>query len=827
MTKSVGPINYRISVEPDLEQFTFHGQTEILVEAIEPTTEVKLDAVELTILRCTVQIGPRFVNCSFRAHAQKETLTITLPEERLGRFLLGIEYTGSINDKMAGFYRSHVVTPQQERTIAVTQFQERDARRAFPCFDHPVNKATFDVEMIINEELTAISNGPIVEEKPVGNGKKCVRFGQTPKMSTYLLFFGVGQFEFIQDPKAEPVRVAAMPGMRKHGRFALDFGRKSLEFCERYYAIDFPLPKLDLIAIPDFAFGAMENWGAITFRENLLLHEPDLTSKAAEERICETIAHEIAHQWFGNLVSPADWKYLWLNESFATYFAYGVVHHYHPEWDIWDQFLHGETDQALERDGFRETFPIELPGGPRMAITASTAPIIYNKGGSILRQVEGYIGRDYFKKGLRNYLKTHEYDCTASHHLWEAFERVSEKPITRMMRSWIEQPGFPLVEVERSQNRLILTQKRFTYLPDNSTQSWLIPVSVRLFYKNGDSRSIATLVEHKRQRIDIGPDVLTYKVNDRQMGFYRVMYKDRGVLDELGKKVLKKDLSTEDRWGLQNDLYAFVQRGDLTIEDYLGFLSHYRNENDFLPLISIAGNLFQAFMVTRGAKKKKVASLARSLLERALSEIGFTPEPQEKHTRSILRDRILWHAVLYGSAPAKRFALEKFRSLVSGGAVHPDLRKSVMQVGALNGEKEGFDWFDQRLKSSENEHERMNVLIALGCFRDKRLITKAQRYVLDHVPSRNKFIPIVSMASNPSALPHLWEWYLSNLDELETFHPIHYERVILGIVPLAGIGREQEVRAFFKDYVKKKKTPKEVVRLSLEKLEIYSRMNRL
>jgi tricorn protease interacting factor F2/3 len=822
--RSVNPINYKITLEPNLRRFDFRGSTEILIEADNPIDEIILDALELTISTCKARVGCEFMNCSFHLDPSNGKLRVVLPEETAGRILLRIDYVGSINDRMAGFYRSQFTAEGQTRYIGVTQFEETDARRAFPCFDHPVQKATFDIEMVVEEGLVAISNGPIIEQSPLGDGRYMVKFRQTPRMSTYLVFFGIGAFEFIEDPNDVVLRVATMPGMSQYAGFGLEFGRKSLEFCEDYYGIPYPLPKLDLIAIPDFAFGAMENWGAITFRENLLLRDPDFTSKTGEERICEVIAHEIAHQWFGNLVSPSDWKYLWLNESFATYFGYGIVQHYHPDWDIWDQFLQNQTDSALTRDGYQETVPIELPGGERIAISASNAPIIYNKGGSILRQVEGYIGTNSFKKGLRNYLKRYAYDCASSHHLWEAFEAVSEKPITRMMKSWIEQQGFPIVEVERVGDTLRLTQKRFTYIPNESNQQWLIPITIRIFYDHGESKCITTLLEETRETIDIGPDALGYKVNDRQNGFYRVKYCDEDACRELGERVLNKALATEDRWGLQNDLYALVKRGDTSIDAYLRFLSNYSGENAFLPLMSIAGNLFQAFLVMENPERTRIASTGKSMLERVLSDIGFEPKPHEIHTRSILRDQILWYAVLYGSKEVEEFALLRFQALVGGKPVHPDILKSVMQVGALNAREETFGWFERRLRTSQSEHERMNLLLALGCFRDRRLIEKMQQYVLDTVPSRNKFIPILSMASNPHAIALTWDWYVSNVGKLEQFHPIHYERVIEAIVPVGGIGKQDAVRSFFQDYMAKKDLAKDVIKLSLEKLDIYSRM---
>jgi len=820
----VNPINYKIHLEPDLNRFKFDGRVEILVEAVKPAREILLNVLDLAIWNCKVRRHDAFVSCSFSIEPKKEQMSISLPEEMGGKIELKIEYVGEINEKMAGFYRSKYVVDGNEKFIAVTQFEESDARRAFPCFDHPMKKATFDVDMIIDEKLVAISNGPVMEEKSMGDGRELVKFQRTPKMSTYLVFFGVGEFEFIEEAGEVLVRVATMPGMTAYAHFGLGFGRKALEFSEAYYGIKYPLPKLDLIAIADFAAGAMENWGAITFRENLLLHYPNITSKAGEERICEVIAHEMAHQWFGNLVSPSDWKYLWLNESFATYFGYGIVTHYYPEWDVWEQFLNGQTHGAMDRDALHETFPIEIPGGEHVIINASTVPIIYSKGASILRQVEGYVGNEDFREGLRYYLKKNEYGCASSHHLWEALEEVSAKPVTKMMKSWIEQPGFPLVEAKREGPRVLLTQKRFTYLGDDPEQVWLIPIAIKVFYQNGQSKVINTLLEEKGMDVDVGHDAVAYKINHQQTGFYRVKYLEKRNLKALGSRVAKKELSPEDRWGLQNDLYALVRRGDMSIEDYLDFLGHFSSEDAFLPLTSIAGNLFHAYLIMEGARKEKIASVGKSFLERIVSDMGYEPKPDERHTLSVLRDQIIWDLALYGSEEAARFATKKFASLMGGERVHPDIVRSVMQVGALHGDKKVFEWFNERLASSDSEHERMNVLAALGSFKERHLIEMAKQYILDKVPARNKFVPISYMAANPYVMSSMWGWYVGHVEELEKFHPMHYERVIAALVPLCGLGHEAEIKTFFEDYVAKKGKAKDVIKLSLERLQINSKM---
>ena len=818
------PKNYRIHLIPDLTNFTFSGSLTLLAEAESAIKELRLNMLDLTIISCAVEAGDRFIDCAFDANNKKEELKIFLPQKVQGAICIQVRYAGQINDKMAGFYRSQYVSHGQTKYIGVTQFEESDARRAFPCMDHPVKKATFDIIMDIDTDLVAISNGVIASELPLADGKKRVIFEQTPKMSTYLVFFGVGEFEFSRDTIDPRVRVVTLPEMKAYTKFGLEFGRKALAFSEDYYGIPYPLTKMDLIAIPDFAFGAMENWGAITFRENLLLHYSEITSKSGEERIREVIAHEIAHQWFGNLVTPSDWKYLWLNESFATYFGYGVVDYYYPQRETWQQFLYGHTANALSRDALLENFAIEIPGGEHVVINVSTAPIIYSKGGSILRQIEGYIGSDNFQKGLRTYLKTHAYANTASHHLWDSFAKASNQPVGEMMKSWIEQAGFPLISVKRKGNRLELTQRRFTYLPNDSDQMWQVPVTITFFSSGARTERQTILMDNVKQAIEIPDPALFYKINDGQTGFYIVDYQDLENLNALGRLVSDRSLSPEDRWGLQSDLFALCRSGQVSIIDYLKFLAFYENEDAFLPLISISNNLQHADLVLPDSAKEKISAVVRPWFEKVLENIGYEPAPDEKNTTANLREQLIWHTALCGSQKTIEFARNRFDAMIQGRAVHPDIMKSVMQVGAFISNEQAYKWLDQRFQSSKIEHERMNILVALGCFSQKALIQKSLQYILDGVPARNKFVPVVAMASNPYAIPLLWSWYVENLEQIEKFHPMIYERIIASVVPMAGMERPQEVKAFFADYMQKTDKAADVIRLSLERLEINLRM---
>ncbi len=814
------PIHYQIRLEPDLNTFSFKGWVAVQFNSPKPSNQILLNCLELSVSICKVKKDDQWVVCKFCTDPQKETLQITLPEEMSGRIDVFIDYAGFINNKMAGFYRSAYTVKGRTRYIAVTQFEESDARRALPCMDHPLHKATFDIEIIVDKTLGAISNEAIAEEKDLGNGKKSVRFLRTPRMSTYLLFFGVGEFETLKDAQDERIIGAALPDRIDHLGFGVDFGRKALQYCETYYDIPYPLSKMHLIAVPDFAFGAMENWGAITFRENLLLFYPGITSRSGAQRICEVIAHEIVHQWFGNLVTPSDWKYLWLNESFATYFGFGVVDHYYPDWGTWDQFLLGQTETAMSRDALQETFPIEIPGGEHVIINASTAPIIYSKGGSLLRQIQGYIGRENFQKGLRRYLKTHRYNCASSHHLWEAFEAVSDRPVTDMVHQWIEQPGFPLVEARRNGDRLTLFQKRFTYLPQTSEAVWPIPIVLETFSEKGDSRQQIVMLEEQTQTFDLAPETVTVKVNAGQTGFYRTYYAETADLEALGRLAGKKVLGSEDRWGLQNDIFSMVRANVMPFESYLTFLTFYDEEDAYLPLSSIDANLFFAYIVLDKAWRNRIAAKGRSVAKKTLDRIGTLPAPDEPQNISMLREQLLWHIAVYGHEGILGFAGEQFDTLVRGGSIHPDITKSIMQAGALIGGKAAFDWLCRHLETSASEHERMNVLTALGCFREPEIIVSAAQYTLDKVPDRNKFIPLVSMAANPRAVPIMWDWYTGHVAELETFHPLLYERVIAEIVPIAGMVDPGAVRSFFRKYLRDKPLAADIIRLSLEKLEI-------
>jgi tricorn protease interacting factor F2/3 len=821
---TVNPKHYTVHLELNLENFKVYGIKEIVIEADSAISEVIVNSLDLAIWSCKVQEGDDYVSVPFHYDPKPQELRLVLPKAMEGLVKVKIEHIGHLNDKLVGFYRSKYTHDNQEKYLGVTQFEETHAREAFPCYDHPGKKSTFDIEFVIDENLKGVANTPILSEEKLDGGKKLVKFETTPKMSAYLLFFGVGDFEILED-KSEAVlqRVITTPGKTKYGKFGLEFSKKVLKFGEDYTGVKYPLKKMDQIAVPDFAFGAMENYGAITYRENLLLVYPGITSKAGLERIAEVIAHEWAHQWFGNLVSPLDWKYLWLNESFATLFGYAITDHYYPEWQIWDQFMWNETNGAFERDSLIETFPIELPGeGEQIKINPATAPIIYNKGASVLQMIRGYLGEADFKKGIGFFLKKYAFGNANSDDYWSAFDEATGNPISEMMEGWIHHPGYPVLEVIKKGTEVQVKQRRFSFLPNTSDQLWLIPITLIYYTADGKSHTEKALFEGETITLTLPENAVAFKLNPEQTGFYRTSY-TKDTLDALGKLVANKTLSPKDRYGLQNDMYAMVREGSYTVDEYLDFLTHYAAEDAYLPLVDIARNLIHAYSVLE-PMRDKISVIGRKIFAQVFEKLGYEPKEKDLHITSILRSTLLWPSYLFGDEGVVKFGKQKFEDLKKKREVHADILANVMRMGAA-GDKASFDWFVKKFEDPEtNEQEKINILRGLGNFSDKETVFKALDYTLEKVPLGNQYIPIIFAIRNLNSNDHVWAWYRKNLSKIEKLHYMHHGYLIAGILEFGAFGKETEVKSFFQEYMVKHKLVKDTIKMGLEQLEVNSLM---
>ncbi|MGI0100597.1 MAG: M1 family metallopeptidase, partial [Candidatus Micrarchaeaceae archaeon] len=445
---NVIPMEYILEFEPDFRTFRYKGKCTIKVLIKKPTNKIALNSAELAIRDARVTSGKDIQDASIRTSAKDETLLLVLKRPAKGKAELCIEFDGTNNDGMYGFYRSRYLNNGKEGYILTSQFEPADARKAFPCFDEPEFKAVFSLSFIVDSNLEAISNMPIKNTKALGS-KKRITFYTTPRMSTYLLYLAVGKFEYNTSKYRNMMfRVITVPGRGKNTKMPMDFGKRFLKFYESYFGIDFPLPKMDLIAIPDFSAGAMENWGAITFREIELLGDEKATSTAVKQRIAEVIAHELAHQWFGDLVTMRWWDDLWLNESFATFMATKAVDSVFPEWEFGLQDSVGILSTALAADQYMSTHPINVRVSEPSEINEIFDSISYDKGGSVLAMLEDYAGKEAFRKGLHAYLGKHAYSNATKYDLWDAIEAITRKidkntKFSKVAKDWIDKTGYP------------------------------------------------------------------------------------------------------------------------------------------------------------------------------------------------------------------------------------------------------------------------------------------------------------------------------------------------------------------------------------------------
>ena len=605
LPETARPSKYRIKLQPDLKNFTFDGEQSVDLLILEATSTIVLNSIDLEISNTTLHANrTTLTSKSVTIDKDAETATLDFGETiQPGDARLEMVFTGELNDKLMGFYRSEYTSQDGEtRYLATTQFEPTDARRAFPCWDEPAKKATFEVTLVFSDEYQAVSNTPVVEEAVPGPGLKSVRFAETPIMSTYLLVFIVGNLTSIKERAdgGTTVGVWTTPGKEDQASFALDTSVKLLSYFNEYFGIPYPLPKLDHIAIPDFAAGAMENWGAVTYRETALLVDPDNSSAGTRQRVAEVIAHEMAHMWFGDLVTMEWWDDLWLNESFASWMGNKAVDWLFPEWEMWTQFVNMDTNRALSLDGLKNSHPIEQAVKNPAEVSQLFDAISYSKGASVIRMLENFLGEESFRKGLNRYLSSHMYDNARTEDLWSALETESGRPVTAIMDSWVKQMGYPVLQVESDrtggQTTLSVTQERFVYdrllgdgKPDSDSDNevWRVPVSA----SQGSEESAVTVMDGRQTQIDVpGSGDGWVKLNPLQTGFFRVNYSTEDW-QRLVPAIESLELHATDRLGVQNDAYALSRAGLLPVTQFLSLAQAYKNEGDASVWSDLASNL--------------------------------------------------------------------------------------------------------------------------------------------------------------------------------------------------------------------------------------------
>jgi puromycin-sensitive aminopeptidase len=762
LPQAVAPRSYRLTIEPDLEACTFRGAVEIDLEVRAATREITLNSLDLEILEATAA-GRRL---DVSVDASKERATLLFPDPVKDAASVAIRFSGVLSEQMRGFYRSrYTAADGSQRILGTTQFEATSARRAFPCFDEPAFKAAFDITMIVPEGRSAVSNMPVIEDVPAGDGRRRVRFDRTPVMSTYLLAFAVGEFESIQGRTLDgvPVRVLTTPGRSALGRFALDTAIRGLEFFDAYYGIPYrmALPKCDLLAIPDFEAGAMENWGAITFRETAIFIDPRQSTVPQLRRVAEVVLHELAHMWFGNLVSPEWWSYLWLNESFATFMAFKAADALFPEWHVWDEYLAQTTSAGFALDSLRSSHPVEVPVGNPNEVEQIFDAISYNKGGSVLRMLEHCIGERNFRDGIRAYLARHRFACATTDDLWRALGEQAGTDLRGMMDGWTRQTGVPVVLARRDEARLRLRQERFFLdrdpaAPATDDTLWDIPVGTL----DQDGRRSAIRLATRETAIPAPPGWM--KLNAGQTGFYLVHY------DQAGWEAIAGALDAlpaSDRFGLQEDAYSLMRAGYLPVAQYLRFVGAFsREENHHVigGLASAVRALAETYVGDPAIPRFE--EWARELFRPLVAKVGWTESPNESHDRILLRSTVLGAAVHFGDPACveevrRRFAAAR-RDL---GSLPPNQQALVFGGAARHGGDEELSDLMALYDASDLPETKMRLLVAMGSSRQEATVRRAIAFALsDRVRPQDAVypwtgVPIEQRRTSWSLLKEHWE----------------------------------------------------------------------
>ncbi|MBM4440919.1 MAG: M1 family metallopeptidase [Candidatus Rokubacteria bacterium] len=815
LPRTVAPSRYDIRLEPDLTSATFTGTETVAVTVTEPVTEVLLNAVELTITAARIENDrgePQDGTALPDPEAERYRLTFPQPIAP-GAWRLVLAFTGTLNDKLRGFYRSTYKDPSGvARVLAATQFEATDARRAFPCWDEPDFKAVFASTLVIDPAHTAVSNTAVVSETREG-GKKVVRFADTIKMSTYLVAYVVGELEATEAVRVgnTPLKVWCVPGKKHLAAFGQEIGAASLAFFEDYYGLPYPGDKLDLLAIPDFAAGAMENLGAITFRETALLVDEAQATHAELERVADVVAHENAHMWFGDLVTMSWWNGIWLNEAFATFMEMLAVDAWKPEWQRWTSFGVSRA-AALSVDGLHATRPIEFPVNAPREADAMFDILTYEKGASVLRMLEQYIGPEVFRDGVREYLQRHRFANTETVDLWAALGRAAKQPIPDVMNEWIFSPGYPLVSVRREGNELVLSQQRFTYVGGAEGQRWKVPVQLRIEGADGAVTTPRVMLEGEEQRVPAPARFKRVLVNAGGHGFYRVRY-EPALLDALVGRL--DGLAPIERFNLVNDTWAAALAGLVPITDYLELTARFRGERDRNVWSAIIGGLHSLNRIVAPAERTGLQALVRDRLTPALTALGWSPRAGEDELTRQLRGDLIRAAGTLGNDPdVQRRAAELYAAAVGDGGpatggppppprktaeVDANVLPALIAILATAGDEPRYRDFLERFRRAATPQEEQRYLYALTFFPQPHLIDETlQRTVNGEI--RTQDAPFVNrgLLMTVTARERAWTFVKAHWDTMDRLYPKHaLRRMAEGVTGLATPALERDVQDFF------------------------------
>ena len=804
LPRDVVPRHYRIRIEPDLEGATFTGSQVVTVEVIEPTDRVVLNAIELDIHEAWfVDDDGHRVDAEVEYDGEAQRAIFNLAEAlSTGRWELHCRFSGILNDQLRGFYRSVFTDVEgREQVIATTQFEATDARRAFPCWDEPDFKASFGVTLNVPGDLMAVSNGAEIDRAPFGGGKVAITFADTIEMSTYLVAFVVGPFEATEsvDVNGVPLRIVAPRGKEHLTGFALECSRFCLDYLASYYGILYPGDKVDMVAIPDFAFGAMENLGCITYRESVLLLDEATATSAEQMRVLDVIGHELAHMWFGDLVTMKWWNGIWLNEAFATFMEMKATDAHRPDWKRWLEFAAVERPWAFKVDELAGTRPVEFEVRSPEDAEAMFDALTYGKGSAVLRMMEQYIGEQPFRRGVGSYLRDHAYANTETGDLWQSLDEASGRPVGEIMDTWILQGGYPQLTVRSVEGGVSLEQRRFLVIPDRSDPtSWKVPVQLRGM-AGGEPFRARMLLDGRRTVVPVDGPVEWVIANAGGHGFYRSLY-EGSLLAALVERL--DELDPVERFTLVDDTWAFVESGQAATGSFMGMAAAFADEAEqavWGALLGGAGGIGH-HLVTDEARSG-FENWVSGLLGPVADRLGWDPVDEETDLVRRLRGRVInalgCLANVAGTIEGARRTYERMVS--DPTAVDPEVGTACLYVCASHGDSATYGAYLARHKEAGNPQDAMKYLRALATFDNRDAVDRTFGLIEDGtIRNQDTTWVLARMLANRVSGPYAWTRLREEWPGMAgSLPPMTHSRMVEGLPALSHPGLAAQVEAFF------------------------------
>ncbi len=793
------PTHYELHLEPDLETLTFTGSVGVDLDIVEASDSIVLNAAEVEVKSASFAEGPKVTEIAHDEESHRVTLTLDSPIEP-GSYRLEMEHSGIINDQLRGLYKAvYKDADGVEHVIATSQCQSTDARRIFPHWDEPDFKATFQTTMVIADGLEAYSNSAEIGRKILEDGRLELSFAKTMKMSSYLLAFIVGPFEATDpvDVRGTPMRIIVPRGNLHLTDVAMQNAIFCFEYLSDYYGIPYPGDKLDHIAIPDFAAGAMENVGLITYRDYLLVIDGDKASQAELERSVDVIGHEIAHQWFGNLVTMAWWEGAWLNEAFASFMEMKATDAMRPEWKRWLTFANLEVPWAMNTDQLASTRTIEFEVNSPAEVDEMFDAITYGKGCAVLHMIEEFMGVENFRRGVGNYLHKHEYANTVTTDLWEGLDSASDWPIGEIMDTWVFQKGFPQIDVELADRGVKVSQRRYLAIPDESdTTIWKVPLQLR-GSAGGQEFEMKVLLEDDEVVVPVDGDVEWVTANAGGFGFYRTSYSD-----DLFNSLLARasDLDDIERYALVADTMAFVRNGQVPSSSFLDLVAQFGEETEAaIWSVIVAGlGLLEHHALDEEVRPAFEASV-RDLLGPALERLGWDPRDGESDLDRKLRgDLIAAMGNLGQDATTIDAARESVAGLLAGEDLDPEVATAALAVYARHGSKDEYDTLWETYQAAKTPLDQVRYLRSLtGIVVDELAEMTLEKVLSGEIRTQDGFWVYARMLLGKSG-PAVWAKSAENWDKLVEVMPgMTRHRIADGISALS----QPEVAAGVKGFL--------------------------